>query len=48
VYFLLYTAPGSLVMVIVASFVVGLLVWCAVRIAVASVAFALWRLSHAF
>jgi hypothetical protein len=43
-HFLLYTPAGSLVMVLVASAAVAVVVWWAVMLAVALVAFALWRL----
>lgn len=43
-HFLLYTPAGSLVMVLVASVAVAVVVWWAVMLAVALVAFALWRL----
>ena len=43
-HFLLSTPAGSLLMVLVASAVVALVVSCAVRLAAALIALALWRL----
>jgi hypothetical protein len=46
-HFLLFTPAGSLVMVSVASVVVAVAVWCAMMLAVALVAAAVWRLRRA-
>ena len=46
-HFLLSRPAGSLVIVLVASAVVAFVVWCAVLLAVALTAFALWRVGCA-
>ena len=43
-HFLLYTGPGSLVLVLVVSALVAVVVWSAVAVALWLIAFALWSL----
>ena len=43
-HFLLYSGPGSLVLVLVASALVAVVVWSAVAVALWLTAFALWSL----
>ena len=43
-HFLLYTGPGSLVLVLVVSVLVAVVVWSAVAVALWLTAFALWSL----
>ena len=43
-HFLLYTVPGSLVLVLVVSALVAVVVWSAVAVALWLTAFALWSL----
>ena len=43
-HFLLYTGPGSLVLVLVVSALVAVVVWSAVAMAIWLTAFALWSL----